>query len=160
MLEGVDQLLTGELLHHLDEMGHSDALVVADAHFPAAALGRRVVSVPGMDTPTMLAAIRTVIPLDDAPALDLMTSADGEILPVQHELMEAAGATVTSTRFVGRFPYYELAREAYLVIRTGEVRTYANALLRKGLVTPRRPSSRGARVQSSDVWTALPRGSA
>ena len=36
MLEGIHPLLSGELLHHLDDMGHSDAVVIADAHFPAA----------------------------------------------------------------------------------------------------------------------------
>ena len=39
MLEGIHPLLTGALLHHLDDMGHSDAVVIADAHFPAAAVG-------------------------------------------------------------------------------------------------------------------------
>lgn len=134
MLEGIHPLLTGELLWHLDAMGHSDAVVVADAHFPAAALASRLVTLPGTSTPDVLAAIRTVIPLDDAPGLDLMTSADGTILDVQHELVSAAGSALDATRFVDRFGYYDLAREAYLIVRTGETRTYANALLRKGVV--------------------------
>ncbi len=132
MLEGIDPLLTGELLLHLDRMGHSDSVVVADAHFPAWAIGERVVDVPGTTTPQMVAAIRTVLPLDDAPSLDLMTSADGEVLDVQHELMAAAGTR--HPRFVDRFEYYELAKSAYLVVRTGETRKYGNALLRKGVV--------------------------
>ena len=41
MLTGINPLLTGELLWHLDAMGHSDAVVIADAHFPAAALADR-----------------------------------------------------------------------------------------------------------------------
>ena len=134
MLEGINPLLTGELLLHLDRMGHSDAVVIADAHFPAWALGERVIDLPGTTTPEVLAAIRTVIPLDDAPGLDLMESADGEVLDVQQELMRAAGTTVESTRFVERFAYYELAAPAYLMVRTGETRKYGNALLRKGVV--------------------------
>ncbi|WP_454301004.1 RbsD/FucU family protein [Salana multivorans] len=114
--------------------GHSDAVVIADAHFPAAALARRLVVLPGTTTPGVLAAIRTVIPLDDAPSLDLMTSADGEVLAVQRELMTAAGTDEVTTRFVDRFAYYDLAREAFLVVRTGETRKYGNALLRKGVV--------------------------
>lgn len=132
MLEGIDPLLTGELLLHLDRMGHSDSVVIADAHFPAWAIGERVVDVPGTTTPQVVAAIRTVLPLDDAPALDLMTSADGDVLDVQHELMTAAGTR--HPRFVDRFEYYEVAKSAYLVVRTGETRKYGNALLRKGVV--------------------------
>ncbi len=134
MLHGVHPLLTGELLWHLDAMGHSDAVVIADAHFPAAAVARRLVTLPGTSTPDVLAAVRTVIPLDDAPSLDLMATASGETLEVQHALMEAAGTTTESTRFVERFDYYDLARNAFVVVRTGETRIYANALLRKGVV--------------------------
>ncbi|GGM60998.1 RbsD/FucU family protein [Microbacterium saperdae] len=134
MLEGINPLLTGELLLHLDRMGHSDSVVIADAHFPAWALGARVVDLPGTSTPEVVAAIRSVLPLDDAPGIDLMTSADGTVLDVQHELMAAAGTTVDSTRFVERFAYYEVARSAYLLVRTGETRKYGNALLRKGVV--------------------------
>ncbi|GAB3596124.1 RbsD/FucU family protein [Microbacterium tumbae] len=135
MLEGIHPLLTGELLLHLDRMGHSDAIVIADAHFPAWALGERVVDLPGTTTPAVVSAIRTVLPLDDAPALDLMESADAEVLAVQRELMVAAGTEPGTTRFVERFAYYDVARDAYLIVRTGETRAYGNALLRKGVVT-------------------------
>ncbi|WP_447653274.1 RbsD/FucU domain-containing protein [Microbacterium sufflavum] len=134
MLEGIHPLLTGELLLHLDRMGHSDAVVVADAHFPAWGLGARVVDLPGTTTPEVVAAIRTVLPLDDAPGLDLMASADGEVLDVQRELMDAAGTAVDTTRFVERFAYYDVAQDAYLLVRTGETHKYGNALLRKGVV--------------------------
>jgi L-fucose mutarotase len=134
VLEGIHPLLTGELLLHLDRMGHSDSVVIADAHFPAWGLGTRVVELPGTTTPEVVAAIRTVLPLDDAPGLDLMTSADGEVLEVQRELMVAAGTERETTRFVERFAYYEVAASAYLMVRTGETRKYGNALLRKGVV--------------------------
>lgn len=134
MLEGIHPLLTGELLLHLDRMGHSDAVVIADAHFPAWGLGARVIDLPGTTTPAVVAAIRTVLPLDDAPGIDLMASADGEVLDVQQELMTAAGTVLETTRFVERFAYYEVAASAYLLVRTGETRKYGNALLRKGVV--------------------------
>lgn len=134
MLEGIHPLLTGELLLHLDRMGHSDAVVIADAHFPAWGLGARVIDLPGTTTPEVVAAIRTVLPLDDVPGIDLMTSADGEVLDVQQELMDAAGTALDTSRFVERFAFYETAKSAYLMVRTGETRGYGNALLRKGLV--------------------------
>jgi L-fucose mutarotase len=134
MLEGINPLLTGELLLHLDRMGHSDAVVIADAHFPAWALGGRVIDLPGTSTPEVVAAIRSVLPLDDAPGMDLMESSDAVVLDVQRELMAAAGTVLGRTRFVERFAYYGVAKGAYLMVRTGETRKYGNALLRKGVV--------------------------
>ena len=134
MLTGIHPLLTGELLAHLDAMGHSDGVVVADAHFPAARVAHRLLTFPGVASPDVLAAIRTVLPLDDAPALDLMSTADGTRLPVQQALIEAAGVDDLSTRFLSRTDFYDVAAAAFLVVRTGETRTYANAMLRKGVV--------------------------
>ncbi|MEO6505079.1 MAG: RbsD/FucU domain-containing protein [Terrimesophilobacter sp.] len=134
MLSGIDPILTGQLLAQLDAMGHSDAVVVADAHFPAERLARRLLVLPGLTTPDVLRAIRSVIPLDDAPSLDLMTSADGIRLPVQDELIDAAGAADRDVQFLGRHEFYDVAADAFLVVRTGETRTYGNALLRKGVV--------------------------
>ena len=37
MLKHIPKLLTGELLKILNDMGHGDTLVLADANFPAAA---------------------------------------------------------------------------------------------------------------------------
>ncbi len=135
MLTGVHPLLTGELLAHLDAMGHSDAVVLADAHFPADRLATRLVTFPGLTTPEILAAVCTVVPLDDAPALDLMASADGAVLPVQHELAAAANAPADAVRYLDRHAFYDEAAAAYLIVRTGETRVYGNAILRKGVVT-------------------------
>ena len=135
MLNSIHPLLTGSLLAHLDAMGHSDAVVLADAHFPADRLASRLLDFPGLSTPDVLAAVRTVIPLDDPPAIDLMTSADGTRLPVQDELVAAAGASEQDVRFLDRHEFYDVAAEAYLIVRTGETRTYGNVILRKGVVT-------------------------
>ena len=134
MLLGVHPLLTGELLAALDAMGHSDSVCLADAHFPAARLGERVLDLPGVGTPELLGAVRTVLPLDDAPAVDLMTSADGILLDVQHQLVDAAGVGRDEVRFVDRHAFYTVAASAYLIVRTGETRTYGNVVVRKGVV--------------------------
>lgn len=112
MLNAIHPILTGELLAHLDAMGHSDAVVLADAHFPAARLAERLLTFPGLSTPDVLAAVRTVIPLDDPPALDLMSSADGTRLPVQEQLVAAAGAGEQDVRFVDRHDFYDVAAGA------------------------------------------------
>jgi L-fucose mutarotase len=135
MLLNLDPILTGRLLLALDEMGHGDGVVVADAHFTASKLARKhLIDCPGLSSPRVLTAIRSVIVPDDYPALDLMECPTG-VLPVQEELVKAAGLTLDEARFTERFAFYDLAKGAELIIRTGETRTYGNALFRKG-VTP------------------------
>lgn len=136
MLQGIHPLLTGELLAFLDAMGHSDAVCLADAHFPADRLAERLIVLPAVTTPQLLRAVRSVLPLDDAPAVDLMESADGTVLPVQKELMAAAGVDEDGTRFVERHTFYDVAKTSFLIVRTGETRTYGNVIVRKGLVDP------------------------
>jgi L-fucose mutarotase len=136
VLTSIHPILTGSLLAHLDAMGHSDVVVLADAHFPADRLAERLLTFPGLSAPDVLAAVRTVVPLDDAPSIDLMTSADGSRLPVQDELIAAAGAAERDVRFLDRHDFYDVAADAYLIVRTGETRTYGNVILRKGVVTP------------------------
>lgn len=134
MLRGIDPLLTGELLAGLDAMGHSDAICLADAHFPAGRIASRLLVLPGIGTPDLLRAICSVLPLDDAPAVDLMTSADGTVLPVQQDLITSAGADEALVRFVDRHEFYDVAAASYLIVRTGETRTYGNVIVRKGVV--------------------------
>ncbi len=136
MLLNLDPLLTGRVLLALDEMGHGDAVVIADAHFTASKLARKhLIDLPGIGSPRVLQAIRSVmVPDSHGPALDLMESPDG-LLPVQEELIAAADLQGTELRMVERFAFYDLAAQAELIIRTGETRVYGNALFRKG-VTP------------------------
>ncbi|MFZ0529037.1 MAG: RbsD/FucU domain-containing protein [Propionicimonas sp.] len=136
MLLNLDPLLTGRLLLALDEMGHGDGVVIADAHFTASKLARKhLIDLPGIGSPRVLQAVRSVmVPDSMGPALDLMETPDG-LLPVQEELIAAAGLTLADARLIERFAFYDLAKEAELIIRTGETRVYGNALFRKG-VTP------------------------
>lgn len=134
MLLGISPILSGELLMHLDGMGHSDVVAVVDAHFPAHRLATRLVCLPTLPAPEVLGALRSVVPPDDGPSLDLMAAADGARRPVQDELVRAAGLDYSAVRFVDRFDFYERAAAAYVIVRTGETRLYGNALLRKGVV--------------------------
>jgi L-fucose mutarotase len=56
------------------------------------------------------------------------------VLPVQNELLSAAGVEAFDARVLDRHAFYDLAASAYLVVRTGETRTYGNVLVRKGVV--------------------------
>ena len=101
----------------------------------AARVARRLIDLPSVGTPELLRAVRTVLPLDDSPAVDQMLSADGKPLPVQRELAAAADVPLEEVRFLERFAFYDEAEAAFVVVRTGEARTYANVLLRKGIVS-------------------------
>ena len=65
MLKGLDALLNADLLHVLRAMGHGDELVIVDANFPAASMGRRVVALDGVSATRALEAVLSVMPLDD-----------------------------------------------------------------------------------------------
>ena len=131
MLLGIDSLLNGEILLHLDRMGHSDLVVIADAHFPAHRLGRNVIDVVGT-SPRVVKAVRSVIELDDVDPVTLMFSST-TLLDVQAELLDAAGVGEQSLVAVNRTEFYETAALANLILRTTETRIYANAILRKGV---------------------------
>ncbi|MDR1852324.1 MAG: hypothetical protein LBR21_06710 [Propionibacteriaceae bacterium] len=137
MLLGIDPILTGRLLCALDEMGHGNAVVIADAHFTASQLAKKhLVDLPGISAPRVMQAIRSVFVPDDYKdnQLDLMDSPEGR-LPVQDELIAAAGVPEDKVAWLERFDFYERAATAELIIRTGETRTYGNAIFYKG-VTP------------------------
>ena len=153
MLRGIDPVLTGELLRALDEMGHGDIVVVADAHFTASKLAKKhLIYLPGLTSPRVLRAVRTVLVPDEYESFQLgLMAGPGELLPVQEELIQAAelgeptiSASITSplpnVALLQRQDFYDRAAEAELIIRTGETRVYGNALFFKG-VTPTDPSS-------------------
>jgi L-fucose mutarotase len=133
MLRGIDPLLTGEVLLHLDRMGHSDLVVVSDAHFPAFRLGGTVLDIAG-SSPRVVQAVTSVLQLDDVDPVSLM-DANEPLLPVQHELLAAAGVAPEGARLIERYAFYDVAARASLIIRTTEARTYACAILSKG-ITP------------------------
>jgi L-fucose mutarotase len=133
MLLGLHPLLTGSLLKHLDAMGHGDTVLVCDAHFPAERLGERVVEMPGADAVAVTTAIRTVLPLDTPHSASLMDPQDVDA-PAVAELREACGAAADAVDMLERFAFYEAAREAFVIVRTGERRVFGNILLRKGVV--------------------------
>jgi L-fucose mutarotase len=133
MLNGVHPLLTGELLWRLDQMGHSDAVVISDAHFPARRNGQHSLSMPAVTAPALIAAIVTVLPLDSGIAVDLMCTPDG-LTAFQREMLAAAGVGVDDASQLERGEFYARADGAFLAVRTGETRPYGNLILRKGLV--------------------------
>lgn len=131
MLLKINPLLTGELLKRLDEMGHSDHLVIADANFPAHRINPDALEFPGVDILAMTRAVCEVFPLDADNPPALMDSGAPGLLPVHVKLLQATGSTERTV--VDRWAYYDLAASASLIISTGELRLWANIVLYKGI---------------------------
>lgn len=140
MLLGLPALLTPELLHALASMGHGDEIVVVDANFPAASVGRHVLRAAGASSTEVLDAILRVLPLDTfvSPAAVTMEVV-GDPRATPPTVVEFAATVAQRTgdaRALGhleRQKFYERARGAYAVVQTGDTRPYANILLVKGV---------------------------
>lgn len=142
MLKGVSPLLSPELLAILCEMGHGDEIVLADAHFPAVTMGRRVVRADGLEIAALLDAILPLFELDsyvDAPVV-MMAAVPGDTLNPRVEESYTAAIRRHSSRGtpparIERAAFYERARQSFAVVATGDTATYGNVILKKG-VTP------------------------
>lgn len=134
MLLNINPLLTGELLKRLDEMGHSDYLLIADGNFPAHRFDPHAVEYPGTTVSQVAAAVCEVFPLDPEFAPVLMDSQATPAPPVQAEILAAVNHP-SPARLVERWAYYELAAGASAVVATGELRLWANVILYKGLLS-------------------------
>lgn len=138
MLKSINPLLTGDLLAILSDMGHGDEIVITDANFPAASMGRRLIRLPGLSATDVLRAVLSVLPLDEfvdrpAAAMDAPGQRPAIYPEFESALKEAAGRAIVLEP-VERFAFYERAKAAYAVIATGERRLYANIILKKGVL--------------------------
>lgn len=147
MLRGIHPLLTADLLHALASMGHGDEIAIVDANFPSVSVGRRVLGVPGTDAPAVLAAVLTVFPLDTAitpAAFTMEVTADPQAVPEPVREFAAVftehGLADSEIGTLARQAFYERARSAFAVVRTGEMRPYGNILLAKGVVNQYPPA--------------------
>ena len=105
MLKGMDPLLSADLLWILAAMGHGDDLAVVDGNHPAETIARattsgRLVRLPGVTMERAVAAILTVLPIDDFTAdpvrrMQVVGKPD-EIPPVQQAVQ--AGSTPPPAR--------------------------------------------------------------
>jgi L-fucose mutarotase len=145
LLKNIDPLLGPELLKVLCEMGHGDEIVLADANFTAASLGRGkpTLRLPGVGMREACAAVLSVFPLDAAviqPVAFMQVSGtpEGYRSALQRDvigqLVSRRDATDAHCEPVERFAFYERVRGAYAIVQTGELQPYANFLFRKGVI--------------------------
>ena len=141
MLKGVPALLVPDLLHALAAMGHGDEIAIVDANFPAVSVGRRVIELRGARSAEVLDAVLAVFPVDTVAVPAALTmEVIGDPAAVPEPVAEFAAAM--SDHGLGdceigqleRGAFYARARNAFAVVRTGEMRPYGNILLVKGVV--------------------------
>lgn len=142
MLIGIDPILNADLLHGLRAMGHGDTLVIADGNFPATSVARRLVNMEAADLRRTLRAILSVLPIDEY-GVDPVIGMEVVGHPTQnmpaHDIIRSGVAAVNATvtlKLVERYSFYEQAKEAFLVVATGERLLCGNVIIRKGIIAP------------------------
>ena len=144
MLKGIPPIISPELLKALAEMGHGDSLVIADGNFPAESVGKNaiVIRADGHGVPEILDAVLALIPLDGyvEKPVTLMEVVPGdtcgtpEIWNTYKDILNKHEPDNCEIEMTERFAFYEKAKNAYLIIATGETAIYANVMLQKGVV--------------------------
>lgn len=148
MLRGIDPRLTADVLFALRSMGHGDMLILADTNFPAESIARQTVygSLLRMDNLTSAEAaeaILSVMPLDTfvddfAGRMEVIGAPD-DIPETQAEVQAVIDRAAGEPRpmiAIERFAFYDLAKQAFCVIQTGDRRFYADFMLRMGVIPP------------------------
>jgi L-fucose mutarotase len=148
MLKGIDNRLNADVLATLRAMGHGDVLIVADTNFPADSVARATVTgqllrMENLTCAEAVNAILSVLPLDTfvddfAGRMEVVGKPD-EIPPVQQEVqaeIDRAEGKPRKMISIERFAFYDMARQSYAVIQTGERRFYGCFMFRKGVIPP------------------------
>jgi L-fucose mutarotase len=145
VLKGIDPLLTPKLLKALADMGHGDEIVVADANFTAATVGRgkTVIQVPGICLLRMCEAVLSLLPLDAAVAqpaacMQVSDTPAGYRCALQRQVLQrladAGWAAPQQVEALDRFAFYERVQRAHAIVLTGELQPYANFVFKKGVI--------------------------
>jgi L-fucose mutarotase len=148
MLKGIDPRLNADVLYVLRAMGHGDALIIADTNFPSDSVSQstchgELLRMDNLTAAEAVKAILSVYPLDTfvddfAGRMEIVDDPQA-VPPVQTEVQAVIDAAEGQARpMIGieRFAFYDLARESYAVIQTGERRFYGCFMLRKGVIPP------------------------
>lgn len=146
MLIGIPKIISPQLLRILMEMGHGDALVIADANFPIhsiakATVSQEVIYSQGSGVIDLLDAILTLMPLDysiETPAIG-MSPPQGTNAPLIHmefqSMLAAHGYGSERLSFLSRFDFYKKAQKSYAILASGETARFANLILTKGVIS-------------------------
>jgi L-fucose mutarotase len=144
MLTGIDPLLTPDLLKVLAEMGHDDAVLLADANFTAMRLaaGKPVLHLPGSSMLRAVQAVASVLPLaSDVESPVAFMQVSGTTPPyrsgLQREVLDMLQPSLLpgqQPESIERFAFYERVQSIYAIVLTGELQPFGNFILRKGVI--------------------------
>ena len=141
MLYGISPLISPHLMTVLMEMGHGDEIVFADAHFPGVSHARRLVRADGLAIPQLLKAVLPLFPLDryvqQPVALMRLAAPDTVSPPIWEEyqsLLRTYQGESSEIMYLDRETFYQRSCSAFAIVVTGEMSTYGNILLKKGVV--------------------------
>ena len=145
MLNNMPKVMTPELMKILMEMGHSDELVLIDAHYPGYSNAKRYYNAAGITIPQLLDAILYFLPLEtelfaDKPAI-MMNVVEGDSMDpgLMSEIEGVFNKNIPDFRGIeklDRMDFVERSRKAFAIVATGEIRKYSNIILIKGLAFP------------------------
>ncbi|MBQ7577379.1 MAG: fucose isomerase [Synergistaceae bacterium] len=146
MLKGIPDILSGDLLKVLADMGHGDKIVISDGNFPSSSMGKNgvVIRCNGHGVPEILDAVLSLFPLDtfvDKP-VTLMKVVPGQ--EVETPIWDTYEQIISkydergknAIQFVERFDFYEESKKSYAIIATSESALYACMILQKGVIKP------------------------
>lgn len=141
MLKGIDPLLSGDLLHILDDMGHGDVLMIVDRNYPAVASGRPVIRLGEVSVLRAARAILSVFPLDsfvDRPLERMEVDDDPLKTTATQEVLLALASEYEGRQLeygvVPRLDFYERAKSAFAVVHTLDTVPYGCFFLHKGVI--------------------------
>ena len=145
MLYKINPILSPDILKVLRAMGHGDTIVIADANFPAHSSGVKTIRLDGVSATDTLTAVLDILPLDtfvETPLYSMQIVDKPNVTPeIVNEFQSIANkanqhhkqADVT-IKPLERFDFYDVAKNAYCVIQTGETRLYGNIIIQKGVI--------------------------
>lgn len=146
MLRNIPSIISPALLKILDEMGHSDRILITDANYPAESMGMNtnIVRCDGHGVPELLEAILKLIPLDASVKcpVSLMAVQPQDRGSVETPIWASYKEIISkydergenAFQEVDRFEFYEQSKTAYCIVYTGENKLYANIMLQKGVL--------------------------
>ena len=139
MLIGINKLISPKLLKILMEMGHGDEIVFGDSNFPAASHAKRLIRADGHNITEMLDALLPLLPLDYAVEYSavLMNCGDTTEMPIWNKYKEIFNLYPNGNKrflIIPKPEFYERAKKAYCVVATSESESFANLIIRKGVI--------------------------
>ena len=143
MLKGIPHILSPDLLHALQAMGHGDEITIVDGNYPGDSAGPRLIRADGHSGTDVLEAILSA----DA-ARRFRARPGGRHAGRRRRRPAPAGRrrirAASSQRYepkveltsLERFAFYKRANAGYAMVQTGEQRLYGNIILKKGVIRP------------------------